>query len=316
MRSKTLSLVVPVFNEAAAIRPFLEKVAPFVSAALEEMEDGAKPEFLFVNDGSVDGTDVVVAAVCEADPNVKLINFSRNFGKEAALAAGLDHASGDAVIPIDVDLQDDPSIIPDMVRAWLAGADVVNAKRVDRSSDGWVKRSLATAFYRVFNLISSNKMPENIGDFRLLSRRAVDVIRKLPERTRMNKALFNWIGFKTATIDYVRAERLVGASKWPTWRLWNFALDGITSSTTAPLRVWTYVGASIALFAFAYALFLIARIAIFGVDVPGYASIMVTVLLLSGLQLLSLGVLGEYIGRIATEVRGRPLYVVESVVGL
>lgn len=310
-----LSLIVPVLNEEATIAAFLEESGRALDKAVALMPEGSGAEWVFVNDGSTDATEVVITTRAAADPRIKLVNLSRNFGKEAALAAGLDHATGDAVIPIDVDLQDPPEVIVDMVRAWLDGAAVVNARRVDRSSDSLSKRVSSSWFYKFYNRIADQPIPENVGDFRLLGKQAVDVIRRLPEQSRFNKGLFNWVGFKVVTIDYERAPRSAGASKWRGWKLWNLALDGITASTTVPLRIWTYVGAAIAALAFLYALFLVIYTLVFGADMPGFASIMVAVLGLGGLQLLSLGIMGEYVGRIATEVRGRPLYVVSSTVG-
>lgn len=315
MTGKKLSLIVPVLNEEDTVSTFLETSAPHIDASIALMGDGASAEIVFVNDGSTDATEVVLTARSAQDPRIRLVNLSRNFGKEAALAAGLDHASGDAVIPIDVDLQDPPEVIVDLIRAWLEGAQVVNAKRVDRSTDTWGKRTSAAWFYRLYNRVADQPIPENVGDFRLLGREAVEVIRQLPEHSRFNKGLFHWVGFKVATVEYHRAPRVAGESKWKAWKLWNLAVDGITASTTAPLRIWTYIGGLIALLAFAYALFLVVYTLIFGADVPGFASIMVAVLMLGGLQLLSLGIMGEYVGRIATEVRGRPLYVVASKVG-
>ncbi|KEZ00420.1 hypothetical protein AI27_04045 [Sphingomonas sp. BHC-A] len=226
------------------------------------------------------------------------------------MAAGIDRARGDAVIPIDVDLQDPPEVIIAMVRHWLAGAKVVNARRTDRSSDDWFKRWSAQGFYRLINRLSDHPIPENVGDFRLLDRQAVDVIKQLGEQARFTKGLFSWVGFRIATVDYERAPREAGSSKWRVSKLWSLAVDGITASTTMPLRIWSYIGGSIALMAFAYAAFLVLHTLLTGVDTPGYASIMVAVLMLGGLNLMSLGIIGEYLGRVAQEVRNRPLYVV------
>lgn len=310
-----LSLIVPVFNEEATVGAFLKESRGPLEEAVALMPDGSDWEWVFVNDGSRDATEAVLSTFAENDSRVKLVNLSRNFGKEAALTAGLDHASGDAVIPIDVDLQDPPSVIVDLVRAWRAGAEVVNARRVDRSQDGVSKRLSASYFYRIYNAIADHPIPANVGDFRLLGRKAVSVIRRLPEQSRFNKGLFNWVGFEVATVDYERPKRFAGETKFRPLKLWNLALDGITASTTLPLRIWTYVGAIIAALAFLYVIFIIFYTLVLGADTPGFASIMVAVLGLGGLQLLSLGILGEYVGRIAKEVRGRPLYVVSSTVG-
>lgn len=312
----TLSIVIPVYNEQDAISPFLDAARPAVALALALIGPDAQAEFLFIDDGSNDRTGDILAILARLNPDIRCLSLSRNFGKEAALAAGIDHASGDAVIPIDVDLQDPPAVIVDMVRAWLAGAQVVNARRADRSSDSWFKRWSARNFYRLLNRMSDYPIPENVGDFRLLDRQAVDVIKQLGEQARFNKGLFSWIGFRVATVDYVRAARGAGSTKWRLGKLWSLAIDGITASTTMPLRIWSYIGGGIALLAFAYAAFLVAHTIITGVDVPGYASIMVAVLGLGGLNLLSLGIVGEYLGRVAREVRQRPLYIIaeQSVV--
>ncbi len=316
MTDKTrLSLILPVLNEEASIAPFLDRAGPALDQALALIDGEAVAEILFVNDGSTDATEAVITGRAARDGRIRLINLSRNFGKEAALAAGLDHATGDAVIPIDVDLQDPPEVIVDLVRAWQGGAQVVNARRNDRSSDSWAKRASARGFYRLYNKIADHPIPEDVGDFRLMDREAVEVIRKLSEQSRFNKGLFSWVGFETETVEYARAPRLAGQSKWPGWKLWSFAIDGIVSSSTVPLRIWTYLGALIALGAFGYALFLVFYTMFTGGDTPGFASIMVAVLFLGGLNMLSLGILGEYVGRIATEVRRRPLYVVASKTG-
>lgn len=312
---KRLSLIVPVLNEEAAIAPFLERCDRALGDALALLGEGSAAEYIFVNDGSTDATETVITARAARDPRLRLINLSRNFGKEAAMAAGLQHATGDAVIPIDVDLQDPPEVIADMVKAWQDGAEVVNGKRSDRSSDSWAKRASARWFYRLYNKIADHPIPEDVGDFRLMGREAVEVVRSLSEQSRFNKGLFSWIGFKVATVEYEREARSVGQSKWPGWKLWSFAIDGIVSSSTVPLRIWTYMGALIAIGAFAYAIGLILYTVFTGGDTPGFASIMVAVLFLGGLNMLSLGILGEYVGRIATEVRGRPLYVVSSRIG-
>lgn len=310
----TLSIVIPVYNEQDAISLFLDAARPAVTAALALIGPDARAEYLFVDDGSSDRTADILAILARLNPDIRCLSLSRNFGKEAALAAGIDHAAGDALIPIDVDLQDPPGVIVDMVRAWLAGAQVVNARRADRSSDSWLKRTSAQGFYALLNRLSDYPIPENVGDFRLLDRQAVDVIKQLGEQARFNKGLFSWIGFRVATVDYVRAARGAGTTKWRLGKLWSLAIDGITTSTTMPLRIWSYIGGGIALLAFAYATVLVLHTIVTGVDVPGYASIMVAVLMLGGLNLLSLGIIGEYLGRVAREVRKRPLYVVDAPV--
>ncbi|GAO56024.1 glycosyltransferase family 2 protein [Novosphingobium sp. MD-1] len=307
-----LTIIIPVFNEQESLGAFLDAVRTPLAQALDVIGPQASAELLFVDDGSSDRTPDMLAILAGLDARVRYLRLSRNFGKEAAIAAGLQHARGAAVVPMDVDLQDPPELLPALVREWVAGAKVVNARRVDRSSDSRLKRWTAHGFYRAVNLMAETPIPENVGDYRLLDRAAVDVINRLGESARFNKGLFAWVGFRVATVDYVRSQRHAGETKWRWRRLWSLALDGITASTTAPLRIWTYVGGVTALSAFAYAAFLVLHTLITGIDTPGYASIMISVLMLGGIQLLSIGIMGEYIGRIAKEVRQRPLYVVEQ----
>jgi len=308
-----LSLVVPVKDEEAALTVFLARVVPL----LEKLDDPAARSFeiLFIDDGSSDRTLELIRAANAADPRIRGLSLSRNFGKEAALSAGLDRVRGKAVIPLDVDLQDPPEVIAPMLAAWRGGVDVVYGVRDNRESDSLPKRLTADLYYRAHNWLSSDKIPEHAGDFRLLDRRVVDVIRQMPERNRFMKGLFAWAGFRQASVSYHREERTVGTTKFNYWRLWTLAIDGITSASTVPLRVWSYVGGSVALFALGYAIFIVIRTLISGVEVPGYASLMVAILFLGGLQLFSLGVLGEYVGRILTEVKHRPLYVVRETIG-
>jgi len=284
---------------------------------LEAMDDPAARSFeiLFVDDGSIDTTLDVIRKANSADPRIRGISLSRNFGKEAALSAGLDVARGKGVVPLDVDLQDPPSALPKMVAKWREGNDVVYGVRDNRETDSLPKRLTADLYYRAHNWLSSDKIPEHAGDFRLLDRRVVEVIRRMPERNRFMKGLFAWAGFKQAAVSYHREERKVGKTKYNYWKLWTLALDGITSASTVPLRIWSYLGAFVALGALGYAIFIIIRTLTSGIEVPGYASMMVAVLFLGGLQLLSLGVLGEYVGRILTETKGRPLYVIREEIG-
>lgn len=312
---KLLSIVVPVFNEELAIEPFLEALWPHLHRAVLLMGGGSAAEIVFVDDGSTDATVAAVAAARMRHPEVKLVILSRNFGKDAALAAGLAHARGDAAIPMDVDLQDPPEVVPQLVAEWLAGAQVVNAQRIDRSLDSYGKRLTSRAFYRAYNALADRPISGDVGDFRLIDRSILDVLNTLPERSRFMKGLVSWVGFRSATVPYVRAARVVGSTKWNYWKLWNFALDGITASTTTPLRIWTYVGVAIAAAAFLYAGFIVVLTVLLGRETPGFASLMTAVLLLGGLNLVALGVLGEYIGRISTEVKGRPLYIVSSALG-
>jgi glycosyltransferase involved in cell wall biosynthesis len=307
-----LSIVVPVKDEEQAIAPFVDRV-PAVLANVPDL--GGRFEILFVDDGSADGTIQAIRRAHDADPRVRAISFSRNFGKEAALTAGLEHARGKAVIPMDVDLQDPPEVLPEMIAKWRSGYEIVYGVRNDRASDSLPKRLTADLYYRAHNRLSNDKIPEHAGDFRLLDRKVVDAIKAMPERNRFMKGLFAWAGFKQTSVSYSREPRTTGASKFRYWQLWTFALDGITSSSTVPLRVWSYLGGMVALFALAYALFIAVRTLVFGIDVPGYASLMVSVLFLGGLQLLSLGVLGEYVGRILIEAKARPLYVIREEIG-
>ena len=305
-----LSLLVPVFNEEEAIPHFMDSVCR-VMARL-----GMSWEVLFVNDGSNDSTLDTLRALQRQHSEVRVIDFSRNFGKEAALTAGLDFSRGRAVIPIDVDLQDPPEVIGEMVEKWREGYEVVFAIRARRDSDSHLKSFSARLFYRFYNWMSQVEIPPDAGDFRLLDRRVVDAICRLPERNRFMKGLFVWPGFRQAVVSYERQPRSRGNTKFSYWRLWNFAVDGVTSFSTLPLRVWSYVGGIVALISFLYAIFLIGRTLSYGIDVPGYASLMVVVLFLGGLQLLTLGIIGEYLGRTYEEVKGRPIYVVRETYGL
>ena len=304
-----LSLVVPVFNEEEMIPLFYEAVRN--SAGLAEHQ----VEIIFINDGSQDATGEVVQGLAERDPHITLVEFSRNFGKEAALFAGLSYATGEAVIPIDVDLQDPIEVIPKLVKRWQQGADVVLAKRVDRSQDGFLKRSSAAWFYRFHNSISTPVIESNVGDFRLMSRPVVDAILQMPERNLFMKGVLSWVGFKTEVVEYQRASRAAGSSKFNGWKLWNLALEGITSFSTVPLKIWTYLGLSVALFSFIYAAWMVLGKILWGNPVPGYPSLMTAILFLGGVQLVGIGVLGEYIGRIYIEVKQRPRYVVKQVLG-
>ena len=307
-----ISVIVPVKNEQGAIAPFVARVAPLLAAVTA----GEGWEILFIDDGSTDDTLSAILAAHLAEPRVRALSLSRNFGKEAATSAGLDHALGAAVVPMDVDLQDPPEVLAEMVAKWREGNDMVLGVRRCRSSDPLPKRLTANLYYRAHNMISPTKLPENAGDFRLLDRKVVDAVRALPERNRVMKGLFSWAGFKQASVEYDRAPRTVGSSKFNYWRLWTLALDSITAASTAPLRVWSYVGAIVALFSLGYAGFIIFHTLFLGAAVPGYASLMVSVLFLGGVQLISLGVLGEYVGRILTETKQRPLYVVRDSIGL
>jgi glycosyltransferase involved in cell wall biosynthesis len=308
-----ISVVVPVKDEEQAIAPLVDRVTGVLVGDPRVGVGGF--EILFVDDGSSDGTLEAIRHAHATNPNVRAISFSRNFGKEAALTAGLEHARGQAVVPMDVDLQDPPEVLPKMVEKWRAGFDIVYGVRTDRASDSLPKRMTADLYYRAHNWLSNDKIPEHAGDFRLLDRKVVEAIARMPERNRFMKGMFAWAGFRQTSIPYSRAARASGRSKFNYWRLWTFALDGITSSSTVPLRIWSYLGGLVALFALAYAMFIAVRTLVFGIDVPGYASLMVSVLFLGGLQLLSLGILGEYVGRILIETKARPLYVIRERIG-
>lgn len=300
-----LTLVVPVFNEEDTIELFHRSVREHPGLKEHAVE------ILFINDGSRDRTAEIIATLADEDPLVTRIDFSRNFGKEPALFAGLEHARGDAVIPIDVDLQDPIEVIPRLIEKWREGYDVVLAKRADRGSDGYLKRRSAEWFYRLNNWISETAIEENVGDFRLMSRHVVEAITRMPERQLFMKGILSWVGFDTAVIEYTRVERSAGKSKFNGWKLWNLALEGITSFSTVPLRIWTYLGFGVAAFSFLYAAWLIIDKLVWGNAVPGYPSLMTAILFLGGVQLMGIGVLGEYIGRIYMESKQRPRYIIK-----
>ena len=300
-----ISLVVPVYNEEATIPIFYKTVREFEGLRDHEVE------IVFINDGSKDGTESLINALAISDALVIPLSFTRNFGKEPALFAGLDHATGDAVIPIDVDLQDPIEVIPHLIEKWQAGADMVLAKRTDRSTDSHLKRKSAEWFYKLHNKISNPQIEENVGDFRLMSREVVENIKLLPERNLFMKGILSWVGGKTDVVEYARAERVAGDSKFNGWKLWNLALEGITSFSTFPLRMWTYIGLFVASMSFLYGAWMIVDKLLFGNSVPGYPSLLVSILFLGGVQLIGIGVLGEYVGRIYTESKGRPRYILK-----
>lgn len=307
LRRTTLSVIVPAYNEQEVIGEFHKRL----SMALEDADiDSA--EILYVNDGSTDRTLPLLLAIMNGDSRVQVIDLSRNFGKEAAMTAGFDAASGQALIVIDADLQDPPELIPQMVSAWHSGYDVVLMRRISRRGESTLKKTTAKLFYRTIRHFSQVHIPENVGDFRLLSQRAVAALRQLPERTRFMKGLFAWIGFPKTEICYHRDPRYSGDSKWNYWNLWNLALEGITSFTLAPLKVASYAGGLTALCSLTYGLFVLVKAIIWGDPVPGYPSLMVTVLFLGGLQLLAIGIVGEYLGRMFIEVKQRPVYLVNT----
>lgn len=302
-----VSLIIPVFNEQDVLQIFLEETTRIFTAAK------LKYEYVFVNDGSTDATLSQLLDLSSKDQHIRVVNLSRNFGKEAALTAGIDHVRGDVLIPMDVDLQDPPKVIPLFIEKWKEGYDIVYGVRTRRDEDSALKRATAGAFYRLFNRLSALNIPNNVGDFRLIDKRASEVLRQLPERNRFMKGLFAWVGFSSIGVPYERPARVAGQTKWGFWRLWNFALDGLLGFSTVPLRVWSYLGGIVSMISFFYAWFIIIRALIFGIDVPGYASLLTVILFLGGIQLLSLGIIGEYLGRLFIEVKGRPIYVVEAV---
>lgn len=305
-----LSLVVPVFNESETVSLFIDSVSNvFNSTPMIELE------ILFINDGSTDDTLARLLELQNNDSRVKIIDLSRNFGKEAALTAGLQICTGQIVVPIDVDLQDPPQVILAMIAKWREGYEVVLGRRTDRDSDSWAKRSSANWFYRIHNKMTSSKIPENVGDFRLMDRCVVEALKALPESRRFMKGLFAWVGFKTTHIDYARPQRSAGTSKFNGWKLWNFALEGITSFSTDPLKIWTYLGLMFSAISFLLAIFIALKVIVHGIDVPGYASIMVAVTFLGGLQLIGIGILGEYLGRTYIESKRRPVFLVRQIYG-
>jgi glycosyltransferase involved in cell wall biosynthesis len=308
--SVEISIVVPLYNEEENIEALFKRLLTILDNL------STRYEIVCVNDGSRDNTLKCLIEYHDWNPSIKIVNLSRNFGKDIAMTAGIDHTRGSVVIPIDADLQDPPELIAAMMAKWREGYDVVYASRRMRIGESWFKCWTAGIFYWVINRLSNVPIPPNTGDFRLLDRRVVESLKRMPERNRFMKGLFAWVGYRQTTILFDREPRHEGETKWNYWKLWNFALDGITSFSFLPLKVWTYVGCTIAGPSLLYAIYLILRTLLFGIDVPGYASIMVAVLFLGGIQLLTLGIVGEYIGRIYDEVKGRPLYLVRDRYGL
>lgn len=304
-----ISLVVPMFNETEVLSTFFPRVRKVMDSL------GESYEIVCVNDGSRDDTWNRLCDIREGDSRVKLVDLSRNFGKELALTAGIDYATGDAVIPIDADLQDPPELIPEMVEKWREGFDVVLAVREDRSVDSFLKRSSANCFYSVMEKLGEIPIPSNAGDYRLMDRKVIESLKSVRERTRFMKGLFAWLGYKTATIHFTREKRVAGETTWKYWKLWNFALEGMVSFSSLPLRIWSYVGVFTSIIALLYMFVTIAKTIIWGVDVPGYASLMVVILFFSGLNLICMGIVGEYLSRIFVEVKRRPLYLVREAHG-
>ena len=301
-----LSVVVPVHNEAEVLPAFYDRT----QRVLEQT--GEDYEILFVDDGSTDNSIAELMRLRDMDSRVGLIELSRNFGKEVALSAGLETAAGDAVIIIDADLQDPPELIPEFLTHWREGYDVVYGRRTERQGETWLKITTAKWFYRILNALTDVEIPPDAGDFRLLSRRAVDALKSLPERHRYMKGLYAWIGFPQRAVPYVREARDAGATKWSYWRLWNFALEGITSFSDVPLKLATYLGALTATGSFVYGVYFLLKTLLFGNPVPGYPSLMVVILFLGGVQLICIGIMGEYLARTYNESKSRSLYFVKS----
>ncbi|WP_353497622.1 glycosyltransferase family 2 protein [Vibrio sp. CB1-14] len=304
--SPTISIICPCYNEEQVVSLFMERI----TTVLQQTEYDY--EVILINDGSKDNTLSVIKQLQQQDAHIRVVNLSRNFGKEAALTAGIDLARGEVLIPIDADLQDPPELIHDFLEKWREGYDVVVAKRADRSTDSWAKKFSAEMFYKFHNAVAQVDIPENVGDFRLINRRVVNAIQLLPENQRFMKGIFSWVGFKTAVVEYKREAREAGETSFNGWKLWNFALDGITSFSTAPLRIWLYIGSFISALAFIYGSFTVVKTLIYGIDAPGYASTITIMLFLGGVQLIGIGVMGEYIGRLYMESKRRPTYIIEE----
>ncbi|MGQ4584320.1 glycosyltransferase [Lysobacter sp. F60174L2] len=305
-----LTVVIAAFNEAGSL-PLLQ---PRITAALDAVAEryGIDGRMLYVDDGSTDATWEVMQQLAAADPRLALLRLSRNFGKELALTAGLDHVGQGAALILDADGQDPPELIPQFVGQWRQGFDDVHGTRLEREGEGWLKRGTAHAFYRVIGRLSKTPIPADTGDFRLLSPRALDALRQLRERHRFMKGLFGWVGFNRTAIPYHREPRMAGDSKFNFWRLWNLALEGITSFSTAPLRLATYLGLLTALVAFAYGLWVVGKALLWGDPVQGWPTMMAVILFLGGVQLIALGLIGEYLGRLYEESKQRPLYLVDT----
>lgn len=304
-----LSIVIPIYNEQDNLDTLFQRLEQVLQPL------ALTYELVCVNDGSKDQSLSALIAHHQRNSAIKVVNLSRNFGKEIALSAGINYTTGAAVVPIDADLQDPPELIGILVEKWREGYDVVYATRRSRQGETWLKKFTANAFYQTIDSMSPVYIPPNTGDFRLLDRRVVEALKQMPERNRFMKGMFAWVGFRQIAIPFDRDPRLMGQTTWNYWKLWNFALDGITSFSTLPLKVWTYLGLLISVLALIYAGFLILRTLIFGIDLPGYASLMVTTLFFGGIQLITLGVIGEYLGRVYEEVKARPLYFVRDAYG-
>ncbi|NPA65488.1 MAG: glycosyltransferase family 2 protein [Epsilonproteobacteria bacterium] len=307
MKENTLlSIVSPVYNEEAVVGIFIQTLYPILE------QTNMRYEIIFVNDGSTDNTLKKLLALKKSYPFIRIINFSRNFGKEAALTAGIEHAKGDAIIPIDADLQHPPETILKFIEKWKEGYDVVVGKRLNRTGEHPLKKLSAKLFYKAINALSETKIPADVGDFRLIDKKVAKALKQLPENQRFMKGLFEWVGFKKTVVEYYQNERVAGKSTFNGWSLWKFAMDGVTSFSTLPLRVWFYIGLAISSFSLLVGIYIIIKTIIFGIDTPGYASTMVMILFFGGIQLLGIGILGKYIGRMYQEIKRRPIYIIES----
>ena len=303
---KTISIISPVYNEEAVVEMFLKTIYPILEKTKMAYE------VIFINDGSTDNTLEKLLHLKTQYPFIRIINLSRNFGKEAALTAGIEHAKGDAIIPIDADLQHPPQTILEFIKKWQEGYDVVVGKRLTRTGEHPLKKLSAKLFYKTINALSETKIPADVGDFRLMDKKVVQALKQLPENQRFMKGLFEWVGFKKAVVEYYQDERAAGKSTFNGWKLWKFAMDGLTSFSTIPLRAWFYIGLAISSFSLLVGIYIIIKTIIFGIDTPGYASTMVMILFFGGIQLLGIGVLGKYIGRMYQETKRRPVYIIEG----
>lgn len=310
-RIPDLSIIVSMYNEEDSLDVFFSEI----SKTMEKIK-GYSYEIICIDDGSVDNTFQILEKYAKEDKNIKVIKFSRNFGKEYGMMAGFKYSKGRACIPMDVDLQDPPELIIKFVEKWEEGYDMIYGIRNDRTSDTFWKRTTAKLFYKIYNLMTRSPIPYNAGDYRLIDRKVVNAILSLKERNVFMKGIFGWTGFKSCGVKYTRHKRHAGVSKWNYWKLWNFALDGITASTTFPLRIWSYLGGMLSISGMLYAMYIIIRTIVQGTDVPGYASLLVFILLLGGIQMIILGILGEYIGRIFIEVKNRPIYIIDEKVNI
>jgi len=309
-RKKKISIIVPAFNEEAVLPEFQKRIKGVAKELPYDLD------IIYINDGSTDNTLEVLKDFYQEDPSVKVLDLSRNYGKEIALTAGLDYSTADAAIPIDADLQDPPEVIPRLIEKWEEGFNVVYARRASREGESWLKKTTAKSFYRFMQRLGRVSIPENVGDFRLIDRKALNALKELREHHRFMKGLFTLIGFKQIAIDYNRDPRFAGETKWSYWKLWNFSLEGITSFSIAPLKLSSYLGLLTAFAAFSYGIFVFGKALVLGDDVPGYPSLMIVIAFLGGIQLVVLGIIGEYLGRVFNETKNRPLYFIQDVIEL